>query len=98
VNTIASRLTLATTTAMRPFGYQHLVASAAAVSVANHVSGAGVAVVLLLVVVFVAALSSAARGMAAVLSELLRAVAAVTSVLFAIVIALFIAVIFLVHN
>lgn len=96
MNTIAPRLTLATTTAARQLGHHHLAAAAAAA--AMHGSGLVTVAFLGLAGLFIAALSSAARALASVLSELLRVAAAATSVMFAMVIVIFIGVALLAHH
>jgi len=98
MNTIASRLTLATTTGARQLGYHHLAAGMATAAAASHGSGLGGLVFLVLAALFIAALSSAARGLTVVLSELLRVAAAVTSVMFVVLIAILIGIAFLAHH
>jgi hypothetical protein len=97
---IAPQLMLATTTTGTP-GYHHLIASASLATAAYRVPGLGALLLLILAVLFIGALSSAAsaaRGLAMVLSELLRVVGAVVSVMFTVVIVLVIAVAYLLHH
>jgi hypothetical protein len=73
---IAPQLMLATTTAATP-GYHHLIASASLAAAAYRVPGLGALLLLILAVLFIGALSSAAsaaRGLALLLSVLLRGV------------------------
>jgi hypothetical protein len=97
---IAPQLTLATITAGQP-GYHHLIASGSVAAATYRVPGLGALLLLILAVLFIGALSSAAsaaRGLAMVLSELLRVVGAVVSVMFTVVIVLVIAVAYLLHH
>jgi hypothetical protein len=99
MHTIAPRLFLATSTAARPLGFYHPVlrAAPAAISVA-HGPALGAAVFVVLAIVLVAALSSAARGLADVMSQLLRAATAVTSLFFTILISVVFALVIVVHH
>lgn len=97
---IAPHLSLATTTAVH-LGTHHLIASALFAAGASQVPGVGALLLLIIAVLFIGALSSAAsaaRGLAMVLSELLRVVGAVVSVMFTVVIVLVIAVAYLLHH
>jgi hypothetical protein len=94
MNTIASRLTLATTSAARQLGHHHVLAATAA-AVAGHGAGLGVMTFLVLAGLLIAALSAAARSLATVLAELVRLAAAVTSVMFTFAIAIIIGVVLL---
>ncbi len=97
---IAPQLMLATTTAGTP-GYHHLIASVSLAAAAYRVPGLGALLLLILAVLFIGALSSAAsaaRGLAMVLSELLRVVGAVVAVMFTVVFVLVIAVAYLLHH
>jgi hypothetical protein len=96
MTTISLRLVVATTTAACHVTDHPLPAAAAAASA--HGTDLGPLIFLVLAVLFIAALSSAARGLAALLSELLRAATAVTSALFVIVIAVVFAIAFLAHH
>jgi hypothetical protein len=97
MNTIASRLAVATATTARQLSSPHLAAATVAAAAA-HGSGLYAVVFLVLAVLFIGTLSSAVRGLATVLSELLRVAASVTSVMFTLVIAIFLAGAFLTHH
>jgi hypothetical protein len=60
-------------------------------------TGTGALIVIFVIIVLVAALGSAARGLAALLSEVLRVATALTSILFAVVVAIGLGVAILVH-
>ena len=97
---IAPQLRLATITAGHP-GYHHLIASGSVAAATYRVPGLGALLLLILAVLFIGALSSAAsaaRGLAMVLSELFRVVRAVIAVMFTGVIVLVIAVAYLLHH
>lgn len=94
MNRIAAPSSMSTTTAVTQFPYHHLAA------ITGPASSTGVMplVILVLGVLFVGALSSAVRSMAAVLRELLRAAAVIMSFLCTAGIAILIAVAFLTHH
>jgi hypothetical protein len=96
--TIAARLRLATTTAVRQPGSHHVIAAVLATATTGHVAGLAALLLMILAVVFLSSLSSAARGLATVLSELLRVVAAVTSLMFTLVIAIFLVIVLMLHH
>jgi hypothetical protein len=97
--TIASRVTLATTSVARQLGYHHVAAVATtAAAAAAHGAGLGPVVFLVLAALLIAALSSAARGLTTVLAELIRVAAAVTSIFAVLIIAILIGFAFLVGH
>ena len=64
---------------------------------ATAAPGIGVLIVIVVIILVMTALARAARGLAALLSELLRMATAVTSVLLTTVIAIFVGIALLVH-
>jgi hypothetical protein len=94
MNTIAPRLAISTFTAVRQLPAQHMPAHAALGSSADPAA----AIILVLAILLVAALSSAAHGLATLLSELLRVAAAVTSFLFTVGLVTVLAVVILAHG
>ncbi len=94
MNTIAPHLTVATVLAAGHLGQVRF--PDAARTVAQPAGGIATAVILL-VVVFVAALARAARGLAALMSEFLQLAAAMMSVFLTIVVAVIVAAILLAH-
>jgi hypothetical protein len=94
MNTIAPHLTVATVLAAHHLGQVGL--PVAARMVAQPASGI-TTVAVVLVIVFVAAMARAARGVAALMSEFLQLAAALMSVLLAMVVAVVIAAILLAH-
>jgi hypothetical protein len=99
VNTISLHLAKATTIAARHAGHHpapplHLVVAGSAIEVV----GVGTIIAVVVIIILVAALASAVRSLAALMSELLRVASAVTSLLFSFVIATFLGVAFLMHH
>lgn len=92
MNTIASRMAMAT---MPPEGIRHAVAASGFVAQAPN---RGTMIVLVVTIVLVMALSSAARSLAGLLTELLRVATAMTSSLFAVVVVTLLTVVFLIHH
>ncbi len=92
MNTIAPHLTVATVLAVRHLSYMN--PSAAARTATQSASAMGLTV-LILIVAFVVMMTSAARGMAALMSEFLRIAATMTFVTLIVVV---VAVALLVHH
>lgn len=95
MTTIASHLTVATVLAVRHLSYAHPSAAVRTATQSARVMGL---TVLILIVAFLAMMASAARVMAALMSEFLRVAATMTSVLFAALIAVVVAVALLAHH
>lgn len=98
MHTIAPRLFLATSTAARLLGLHHSVVRAAGAVTMPHGSALGATVFVVLAIILIAALASAARGLADVMSQLLRAATAMSSLFLTILIAFFFAIVILVHH
>jgi hypothetical protein len=93
MSTITPRPAISTIAVVQQLSAQHLSVHAA---LGSSASPAGAAL-LVLAVLLVAALSSAARGLATLLAELLRVAAAMASILLTIAIVTVLAVAFLMH-
>jgi hypothetical protein len=90
--TIASRMAIAT---MPPQGIHHAVAASRFAAQAPNM---GAVIALIMIIVLIMILGSAARGLAGLLTELLRVATAVTSFLFIVMIVGVLAVEVLIHR
>jgi hypothetical protein len=98
VHTLAPGLTAATLDATRHAITCHATFyHSASAMTAGTAPGAGAVVVIVVIILVVTALGRAARGLAALLSDLLRMATAVTSVLLTTAIAIFVGIAILMH-
>jgi hypothetical protein len=95
MNTIAPHLTVATVLAVRHLSY---VQSLAAARTGAQAAGAMGLTFVILIVAFLAVMAWAARGLAVLITGFLRVAASMTSVLFAMLIAVVVAVALLAHH